>query len=165
MPIKPENKHRYPADWQAIRGRILERAHWRCEHPGCIARQYAVGHWVRHGDGPWTWQPLEGNRPATTAQDRLFHQAGEGYHPRGHSAWNFKRARTLLDTFFLDLDDIRPTIIVLTIAHLNHTPEDCSDSNLRALCQRHHLAHDRDHHRITAWTTRRARLPQQELAF
>ena len=76
-----------------------------------------------------------------------------------------KRARTLVDTFFLEVDDIRPTIIVLTIAHLNHTPEDCADDNLRALCQRHHLAHDRDHHRITAWTARRARLPQQELAF
>lgn len=163
MPIKPENKHRYPADWQAIRGRILERAKWRCEHPGCKARQYAVGYWVRHGDGPWTWQPLEGNRPATTALDRLLHQAGEGYHPRGHSAWNFKRARTLLDTFFLDLDDIRPTIIVLTIAHLNHTPEDCSDSNLRALCQRHHLAHDHEHHRANAQQTRRAKARTLEM--
>lgn len=51
MPIKHENKHRYPADWQAIRGRILERAKWRCEHPGCKARQYSVGWWARNGAG------------------------------------------------------------------------------------------------------------------
>lgn len=30
MPIKPENKARYPADWKAIRARILERAGDRC---------------------------------------------------------------------------------------------------------------------------------------
>ena len=42
MPIKPENLARYPKDWQAIRERILHRAGWRCEHPGCMARQYAV---------------------------------------------------------------------------------------------------------------------------
>ena len=31
MPIKPENRARYPADWKAIRARILERARNRCE--------------------------------------------------------------------------------------------------------------------------------------
>ncbi len=156
MPIKPENRHRYPADWLAIRGRILERAHWRCEHPGCTARQYAVGHWVRHGDGPWTWRPLGGNRPATTAQDRLFHRAGYGFHPGGRP-WTFKQARTLVDTFFLEVNGIRPTIIVLTIAHLDHQPENCADDNLRAWCQRHHLAHDHDHHRANSQATRRAK--------
>lgn len=36
--------------------------------------------------------------------------------------------------------------VVLTVAHLNHTPEDCRDENLRAMCQACHLAYDRDHH-------------------
>jgi 5-methylcytosine-specific restriction endonuclease McrA len=42
MPISPENRHRYPPDWKAIRERILERAGNRCEgtpqFPGCRAR-------------------------------------------------------------------------------------------------------------------------------
>lgn len=31
MPIKPENRKRYPADWKQIRRRILDRAGNRCE--------------------------------------------------------------------------------------------------------------------------------------
>lgn len=34
MPIKPENQHRYPADWKDIRRKILERAGKRCEFCG-----------------------------------------------------------------------------------------------------------------------------------
>ena len=49
------------------------------------------------------------------------------------------------------------TRIVLTIAHLNHVIEDCSDENLRALCQRDHLAHDLQHHMANARATRRNR--------
>ena len=32
--------------------------------------------------------------------------------------------------------------IVLTVAHLNHKPEDCRRENLRALCQSCHLTYD-----------------------
>jgi hypothetical protein len=39
--------------------------------------------------------------------------------------------------------------VVLTIAHLDHTPENCDPDNLRAWCQRCHLTYDRDHHRQT----------------
>lgn len=35
--------------------------------------------------------------------------------------------------------------IVLTIAHLDHTPENCDPSNLRALCQRCHNRYDAKH--------------------
>lgn len=35
--------------------------------------------------------------------------------------------------------------IVLTIAHLNHHPEDCRPENLRALCQRCHNQYDAKH--------------------
>ena len=34
MPIKPENKHRYPANWKEIRERILKRANDCCEFCG-----------------------------------------------------------------------------------------------------------------------------------
>lgn len=36
--------------------------------------------------------------------------------------------------------------VVLTCAHLNHTPEDCRPENLRAWCQLCHLAYDRQVH-------------------
>ncbi len=32
--------------------------------------------------------------------------------------------------------------VVLTVAHLDHTPENCADTNLLAMCQRCHLAYD-----------------------
>lgn len=47
------------------------------------------------------------------------------------------------------------TKVVLTVAHLDHTPENCDPANLRAMCQGCHLHYDRDHHRETAATTRR----------
>jgi hypothetical protein len=37
--------------------------------------------------------------------------------------------------------------IVLTIAHMNHTPGDDRDENLKALCQWCHLNYDQAHHR------------------
>jgi len=49
------------------------------------------------------------------------------------------------------------TLIVLTIAHLDHTPENCTDDNLRAWCQKCHLAYDHDHHQRNAHATRRER--------
>ncbi|MDU6555123.1 MAG: hypothetical protein E6507_09740 [Prevotella bivia] len=39
--------------------------------------------------------------------------------------------------------------IVLTIAHLDHTPEHCSPENLRALCQRCHNRYDAEHRKET----------------
>lgn len=46
--------------------------------------------------------------------------------------------------------------VVLTVAHLDHTPEHSDDSNLRAMCNGCHLAYDAGHHRETAAATRRA---------
>lgn len=37
--------------------------------------------------------------------------------------------------------------VVLTVAHLDHQPENCADENLRAGCQRCHLRYDAHHHR------------------
>jgi len=39
--------------------------------------------------------------------------------------------------------------VILTVAHLNHVPEDCDDDNLRAMCQGCHLHYDRGHHAET----------------
>lgn len=90
MPIRPENKSRYPKDWKQIRARILERAGNCCEF--CGVPNYSI-------------------------------------RPNG-------------------------TKVVLTIAHLDHTPENCDPDNLRALCQKCHLTYDAKHHAQTASHTR-----------
>jgi hypothetical protein len=53
--------------------------------------------------------------------------------------------------------------VVLTVAHLNHQPEDCSDENLKTMCQRCHLRYDRAHHQRNAARTRRTRKQNREL--
>ena len=140
MPIKPANRSRYPKDWPQIRERILIRAANCCEHPDCGARQYDVGYWVKVM-GRFTWyeqvRGLRSWRAATAAAAELHWARGE--------------------------EGPRPTVIVLTIAHLDHQPENCDPANLRALCQRHHLAHDQDHHRANAQATRRAKAGTLEL--
>lgn len=53
--------------------------------------------------------------------------------------------------------------VVLTVAHLDHTPENCSDDNLKAMCQRCHLHYDRHHHAQTRYVTRRQGLAARDL--
>lgn len=85
MPIRPENRARYPKDWHAVSLSIRERAGWRCEgspaYPDCRAEQ---------------------GKP----------------HP------------------------VTGAIVILTVAHLDHQPENCAADNLRAWCQRCHNTYD-----------------------
>ena len=53
--------------------------------------------------------------------------------------------------------------IVLTVAHLDHMPENVADDNLKAMCQRCHLRYDIDHHRETNAAARAAKSPQRPL--
>lgn len=126
MPIRPENKARYPADWPAIRLRILQRARYRCEHPGCGAPHRTLGYWHEN-----KFRPMS----------RSMRDAG-------------CKAGSVIACF--DGPEIKIIKLVLTIAHLDHTPEHCEDDNLRAWCQRHHLAYDAEHHKLTAYATRKA---------
>lgn len=117
MPIKPENKHRYPADWPWIRLEVLERANNACEFCG-----------VR--DRAWGWRDKVGE---------FYYATPSELTALGHVKPPFTikgRGGNLL----------RIIEIVLTVAHLDHTPENNSLDNLRALCQRCHLNHDRRHH-------------------
>lgn len=106
MPIKPENRKRYPADWKKISKRIRERAGNVCEgspkYPDCRAV---------NGEP----HPVTGSK------------------------------------------------VVLTTAHLNHKPEDCSDENLKAWCQRCHLTYDAEHHAANSRKTRREKLALADL--
>ncbi len=85
MPIRPENKARYPKDWKAISQAVRDRAGNRCEgspaFPDCRAA---------NGQS----HPVTGSK------------------------------------------------VVLTTAHLDHTPENCEPENLKAWCQRCHNTYD-----------------------
>lgn len=115
MPILAENKHRYPANWRAIRAAILERAGHCCEKCGVPNHVYRI---IAGKDEIWTRNPMQAETWA--------------------------------------MDGERVTRVVITIAHLHDpSPENCDPSNLAALCQRCHLAHDAEQHRQTAYATRR----------
>jgi len=57
--------------------------------------------------------------------------------------------------------------VVLTIAHVyDPNPHNCDPANLAALCQRCHLAHDREHHlRRAAETRRRKRVEAGQMVL
>lgn len=105
MPIRPEDKQRYPVNWPQISRAVKEAAGWRCECAGECGRD--------HG------------RPCGKAHGEPGCKSGAK--------------------------------IVLTTAHLDHTPEHCDPANLRAWCQACHLAYDRDHHAATRARTRAAK--------
>lgn len=94
MPIKPENKNRYPKNWKDISKYIrFVRAKNRCEVCGC-----------------------------------------ENYKP--HPQTGAK--------------------VILTVAHLNHIPEDCRYENLKAMCQKCHNTYDAAHRKGTKSKTKAA---------
>ncbi|MFD7616608.1 hypothetical protein [Streptomyces sp. NPDC059802] len=106
MPIRPENRARYPKDWPEISAGIrFGRANRRCECLGECGRDTHAGRCPNMHGG-------------------LAYGTGSQ--------------------------------VILTVAHLDHTPENCAPENLRAMCQGCHLHYDRDHHRETAAATRRA---------
>ena len=51
--------------------------------------------------------------------------------------------------------------VILTVAHLDHTPENCDPRNLMAACQACHLAYDAEHHAATRRATIAAELAAQ----
>jgi hypothetical protein len=110
MPIRPENRDRYPKNWAAISHHIrFTRAASRCECTGECGRN--------------------------THDGRCPNIHGQAAYATG-------------------------SLVVLTVAHLDHTPENCDPTNLRAMCQGCHLHYDKDHHRETAAATRRALVEQ-----
>lgn len=115
MPIRAENRGRYPADWPQISRRVRDRAGDRCEfcavpNGATIRRAVAEGMPVwRHEYDPCylnSRSAIDGSEVAGSAED--------------------------------DCDFGKPVRVILTVAHLDHQPENCADDNLRALCQRCH---------------------------
>lgn len=100
MPIREENKKRYPKNWKEISERIrFKRAQNRCECTGECGIDHSLEHYnIEYGRKP---------RPRC-------------------SAFNYSE------------HPITGSHVILTVAHLNHEIEDCSDKNLKAMCQRCH---------------------------
>lgn len=122
MPISKENKKLYPPDWQEIRGYILQRADNKCER--CDARNGSV---ILRGE--WNEQPA--------------YQDDDG------NIWHEETGKWLGDGYVGDVCPNQPNKqaikVVLTIAHLDHNPQNNDKKNLKALCQLHHLRHDIEH--------------------
>ena len=100
MPIKPENKARYPKNWKSeVVPRIRARSGNRCECTG----QCGVRHIMCNSIDV----------------------------PGRCDAWNG-----------MPIDEIEGPKIVLTVMHLDHQPENCSDENLLHGCQGCHNRYD-----------------------
>jgi hypothetical protein len=125
VPIRPEEKARYPADWPEISRRIREREGQKCK---------------------WCGAP----NGATILRDKKDPRKFK-VHPVGSCCLGG------------DPDCKGAVKVVLTVAHLDHTPENCADDNLVALCQRCHLTYDAKHHASTARETRERASGQRRL--
>lgn len=148
MPIKPEHRALYPKNWKAIRAAVLDRAGHKCEHCGRENGELVLV--IADPEDGWWLDPM----------------TGEAFDEQGDSLGRIRGS---------DWPKGRFTNTVLTIAHLDHDPTHndgmdtggpalpVEDANLRALCQRCHLAHDHQHHIANAAGTRRRRLAVRDL--
>lgn len=122
MPIKPENKARYPKNWKSeIVPRIRERSGNRCECTG----QCGIVHSIQPED-------------ATTL--RCWAVNGKP-HP------------------------VTGSMVVLTVMHLDQTPENCADENLLHGCQSCHLRYDQKDNQRKSRVTRFRKQGQEDLGI
>jgi hypothetical protein len=130
MPIRKEHRFLYPIDWRELSAIIcFERAKGRCE--GC-ARPHLT-HVSHLGDGRW-WDEALG-----------IWRNGNG-RPLPRLAPPSRGGPPLASTY-----------VVLATAHLDHDPGNSRPRNLKALCQRCHMLHDKDEHRRRRWHSYRRR--------
>jgi hypothetical protein len=73
--------------------------------------------------------------------------------------WRNGRGRKIALPARIEYTKLRSTPVVLAAAHLDHDPAHCGKrhGNIKALCQRCHLLHDRPEHRRRIRLTRRKR--------
>ena len=78
--------------------------------------------------------------------------------------FNSDTGEQLHEDFYRDADFSKKAIkVVLTIAHLDHDVTNNDFSNLKAFCQRCHLAHDKDHHAANRKASTAAKKGLQDL--
>jgi 5-methylcytosine-specific restriction endonuclease McrA len=120
-----------------IRAGILKRANNRCE-------QCTLENGVRVARGA-----------GSDAGTFMLDEEGQVYDAESGQLLGHCRAS--------DYEVGRVTDVVLSLAHLDHDPENFEPSNLRMLCQRCHLAHGAAHNRAKAAQTRRSRKAMADL--
>ncbi len=166
VPIRPENRDKYPADWPAIRQEVLDRDGHRCllckvpNHRWGIrwrAGTFTAPHVVLRAiepDGYRATRPCENEHETAEAIKALM----PGVYIEGRGLWRRSPDQTQC------VQSGRLVQIVLTIAHLDHDPANNGQAgnrpNLAALCQRCHNRHDGPHRRETAGRTRDRRRGQ-----
>ena len=142
----PINYNRYPKNWHEFSRRIrFERAKNRCEK--CNVPNYAVG--FRSGD---SFEYFGGSLYLDeTARGKNGYTESKALHQH------------LLDAG--DGDERRPTLVILTVAHLDNFGDVCDceektgakcaiDDHVLALCQKCHLTYDGERHKFNARRTR-----------
>ncbi len=163
MPIRPENRDLYSADWPAIRQEVLDREGHRCRR--CRVPDHRWG--IRWRAGTFTIlttmathtkvRPCVNEDEAKEAAENIF----LGVHFDGRDLWRRSEHHETCHR------SGRLVQIVLTVAHLDHDPTNNGTKgnrpNLQALCQRCHNLHDGPHRRETAGRTRDRRRGQQRL--
>jgi hypothetical protein len=142
MPIRASERARYPKDWKSISLRIRERDGQRC---ACDGRCGST-HWTEDGKAGLCSAP----NGKLIIRQRHEPEEYEVHDPCGGCAGG-------------DPDCARAVRIVLTVAHLDHVPENCADDNLLSMCQRCHLKYDSYQHSRNAWNTRRAGKAHRDL--
>jgi hypothetical protein len=143
VPIKPENKHRYPKNWDWITARIHARAVGRCECTGECGKHPS-------GERCDRYHLQEFRLPEDEAYMPDMFATYSDVYGKIHQEWSDEK-----DCWVQIRDPYSYVKIVLTVAHLDHTPENCDFSNLKAMCQRCHLAYDAQHHAQSRYETKR----------
>ena len=119
MPIKRELRWFYPIDWPEISRRVrFERAGGVCEKCGRPHGEIVIC----LPDGRW------------------FDAARQ--------TWRSYCGRAARWPDIAEAAQIRRTRIILAAAHLDHDPSNNRLLNLKSLCQRCHMIHDRPHHLV-----------------
>jgi len=127
----PVDYSKYPKNWfTEIRPAILLRADNKCEQ--C---KVPNGAWVCRGEwnGVEVWQNDDGQIFRTDNGEHI----SDSY---VGDVWEEKNKGLIK--------------VILTVAHLDHNPENNAPENLRAWCQLHHLRHDAELHKKNSQTTR-----------
>jgi hypothetical protein len=111
----PMNRKLYPPNWNAIALQIKESANLTCQNCSRPCRKPKVA-WVDFVQ--WLLDQGKTGWYDDTSDYISCDETGE---------WGYKE---------------RPHRFTLTVAHLNHKPEDCSPENLKALCFPCHARYD-----------------------
>ena len=128
MPIRRELRPLYPPNWPELSRQVrFERASGVCQVCG---------------------RP-HGERVRCLPDGRWFDPA--------RNMWRDQRGRPARWLDLVEVIGMRATRVVLAAAHLDHDPANNRLRNLRSLCQRCHILHDRPYHLAQRWITYRLR--------